>query len=97
MPLISVLCPYCGAGCRLGLRVEDGRAVGVEYLTDHPVAQGALCPKGNVASEIIHHPDRLHRPLVRENGRFREADWDEALDRVARACLLYTSPSPRDS
>ena len=85
MPLISVLCPYCGAGCRLGLQVEDGRAVGVEYLTDHPVAQGALCPKGNVAPEIIHHPDRLHRPLIRENGRFRETNWDEALDRVVRA------------
>ncbi len=84
MALIPVVCPYCGAGCRLGLRVEDGRAVGVEYLTDHPVALGALCPKGNVAPEIIHHPDRLHRPLVRENGRFRETDWDEALDRVAR-------------
>ncbi len=84
MNLISVLCPYCGAGCRLGLRVEDGRAVGVEYLTDHPVAQGALCSKGNVAHEMIHHPDRLRRPLVRENERFREADWDEALDRVVR-------------
>ncbi|MGB9872701.1 MAG: formate dehydrogenase subunit alpha [Anaerolineae bacterium] len=84
MPILSVLCPYCGAGCRLGLRVEDGRAVGVEYLTDHPVALGALCPKGNVAHEIIGHPDRLQRPLVRENGQFREVGWDEALDRVAR-------------
>ncbi len=82
--LIPVLCPYCGAGCRLGLRVEDGRAVGVEYLTDHPVALGALCPKGNVAHQIIGHPDRLQRPLIRENGRLREADWDEALSRVAQ-------------
>ncbi|MCX7855669.1 MAG: molybdopterin-dependent oxidoreductase, partial [Anaerolineae bacterium] len=84
MTLIPVLCPYCGAGCRLGLKVEDGRAVGVEYLTDHPVALGALCPKGNVAHEIIGHPDRLLHPLVRENGRLREADWDEALGLVAR-------------
>ncbi len=84
MTLLSVLCPYCGAGCRLGLRVEGDRAVGVEYLTDHPVALGALCPKGNVAHEIIHHPDRLQRPLVRENGQFREADWDEALGLIAR-------------
>ncbi len=83
MTLIPVLCPYCGAGCRLGLQVEDGRAVGVEYLTDHPVALGALCPKGNVAHEVIHHPDRLEHPLVRENGRFREADWEEALGLVA--------------
>lgn len=28
---------------------------------------------------------RLTTPLVRENGGHREASWDEALDRVARA------------
>ena len=27
--------------------------------------------------------DRLTRPLIRENGKHRPADWDEALDRVA--------------
>ena len=26
---------------------------------------------------------RLTRPLVRDNGRLREASWDEALDRAA--------------
>jgi predicted molibdopterin-dependent oxidoreductase YjgC len=26
---------------------------------------------------------RLTQPMVRENGRLREATWDEALDRVA--------------
>lgn len=29
-------------------------------------------------------PDRLTPPLVRENGRLAEADWDGAMDRVAR-------------
>ena len=28
---------------------------------------------------------RLSSPLIRENGRHREASWDEALDRVAHA------------
>ena len=28
---------------------------------------------------------RLSTPLIRENGGHREASWDEALDRVARA------------
>jgi predicted molibdopterin-dependent oxidoreductase YjgC len=27
---------------------------------------------------------RLTRPMVRDNGRLREATWDEALDRAAR-------------
>src|SRR6202044_3139385 len=29
-------------------------------------------------------PDRLTTPLIRENGKFRTASWDEALDLVAR-------------
>jgi formate dehydrogenase (hydrogenase) len=29
--------------------------------------------------------DRLTTPLIRENGRHREASWDEALGRVAQA------------
>ena len=29
--------------------------------------------------------DRLTAPLIRENGKHREASWDEALDRVAKA------------
>ena len=44
---VSVVCPYCGAGCRLGLVIKNGMAVGIEYEPSHPVAQGSLCPKGN--------------------------------------------------
>ncbi len=32
----------------------------------------------------MNSPDRLTSPLIRENGKFREASWDEALDLVAR-------------
>jgi molybdopterin-dependent oxidoreductase alpha subunit len=80
--LVRAICPYCGAGCALSVVVEDGRAVGLEYQTDHPVSQGALCAKGNAALEVLDHPERLTRPLIKENGRFREVDWNEALNMV---------------
>ena len=63
--LIPTICPYCGAGCAFYVIVEDGRAVGLEYVNDHPVSQGSLCPKGNAALEILDHPERLTKPLVR--------------------------------
>ncbi len=80
---VRAICPYCGAGCALIVVVERGRAVGLEYATDHPVSRGALCAKGNAALEILEHPDRLKMPLIRERGSLREARWDEALDMVA--------------
>src|ERR1700712_5699071 len=49
-----------------------------------PTNRGGLCEKGLSAAELLSHPDRLTTPLVRDarNEPFREATWDEALDRV---------------
>lgn len=63
----------------MGLRLESGKVTGLEYLSDHPVARGALCSKGNAALEVLNHPQRLRRPMVRENGRWQEIGWDQAL------------------
>ena len=48
--LIASLCPYCAVGCGMYLEVEKGKATGIEYMTDHPACEGALCPKGNARS-----------------------------------------------
>jgi formate dehydrogenase major subunit len=40
--------------------------------------------KGRFGYDFIHSSERLTTPLIKENGEFREASWDEALDLVAR-------------
>ena len=51
-----------------------------------PVNRGALCVKGWTAAATLRHPERLTAPLMRrDDGVLREASWDEAMDRVARA------------
>ena len=81
--LVPTICPYCGAGCGLYLVVEDGRAVGLEYMTDHPTTGGALCSKGNAVLEVLYHPERLTKPLVKSDDGWRIADWGEVLEIVA--------------
>ena len=44
---------------------------------------GSLCVKGRFGYDFIHSPERLSSPLIKENGQFREASWEEALDLVA--------------
>ncbi len=39
----------------------------------------------NATSPQGKNPTRLFEPLIRENGRLRPAQWDEALDRVSRS------------
>ena len=80
---IQTICPYCGCGCALNLEVVDGEIVGVLPANDHPVGRGALCIKGWNAHAFVQNEDRLKTPLIRKDGEFREASWDEALDLVA--------------
>lgn len=85
---VRTTCPYCGTGCTMFLKVQDGRIAGV-VPDPAGVGQGKLCIKGWSAHQFVHHPDRLTRPLIRVAGTprgsdaFRPASWDEALDLVA--------------
>ena len=81
--LVPSLCPYCAVGCGMYLVVEKGKAIGVEYMTDHPACEGALCPKGNSVLEFLNHEDRLKYPMKRVGDEFVRISWDEALDMAA--------------
>ena len=53
--------------------------------------------KGNSAGSHINSPDRLTTPLIRENGKFRSATWDEALALIARRFSEIKAQSGPDS
>jgi len=82
--LVPTVCPYCAAGCGFFIAVQKGRALGIEYMPDHPVNEGALCSKGNAVLEILDHPDRLRTPLRRKGDGWERISWDEALDLIAK-------------
>ena len=79
-------CGYCAVGCRFDL-YSDGEEVLAARPTaeeDAPVNGISTCVKGKFGYDFINSDDRLTKPLVRnDRGEFREATWDEALDRVA--------------
>jgi predicted molibdopterin-dependent oxidoreductase YjgC len=78
------ICPYCGVGCSVDLLSKGDKIVGVQPAMDGPANLGALCVKGQFAYDFIQHEDRLTDPLIKqEDGTFRKASWDEALDRAA--------------
>jgi formate dehydrogenase major subunit len=97
MKYVPTICPYCGTGCGLNLVVVDDKVVGIEPWKRHPVNEGKLCPKGTFVHEFIHREDRLTKPLIKEeNGEFREAEWDEALDLVASRLGEIKANNPDD-
>ncbi len=80
---VPAICPYCGCGCGIYLVVKDGRIVGVEPWKEHPVNEGANCPKGKNAFDFLYGDGRLTKPLVREDGAFKETSWEKALGLIA--------------
>jgi len=65
------------------LHVKDNRVVKVTGVEGTPPNHGSLCVKGRFGFNFIHSPERLTTPLIKENGEFRTASWDEALSLVA--------------
>jgi predicted molibdopterin-dependent oxidoreductase YjgC len=81
---VRTTCPYCGVGCQQLLHIKDGRIVKVTGVEDAEPNKGRLCVKGRYGFDFIYSEERLKTPLIKENGKFREASWDEALDLVAK-------------
>ncbi len=72
-------CPFCGCGCLLTIGSKDGEIKRVFSDPDKGPSDGNLCVKGRFGWDFVDHPERIKTPLLRTNGAFKEASWDEAL------------------
>ena len=80
---VRTICPYCGVGCSLSLRIREGRIIGADAGIPGSVNGYSLCVKGRFGLDFVHHPERLTKPLARKDGELVEVSWEEALDTVA--------------
>jgi len=95
---VETLCPFCGVGCQTNVNIKDSKILFVDGKNG-PANNNRLCVKGRFGFDYVHSPDRLTQPLIRRDdapkeaniqiGRerieevFREATWEEALDKAA--------------
>jgi NADH-quinone oxidoreductase subunit G len=84
------ICPHCPVGCNLTLNTRREAQSGGETVIkrvmprqNEAVNEIWICDKGRFAHHYARSPQRLTRPLVRENGELRPATWDQALARAA--------------
>ena len=84
---VRTTCPFCGVGCNFDLNVADGKVLGVTAAYDAPANQGSLCVKGRFHTDLIYSPDRITTPLIKKDGVWENATWDEALELVAERLL----------
>jgi formate dehydrogenase major subunit len=103
------VCPFCGVGCKVSLKVKDNKVKYVEGING-PANEGRLCVKGRFGFDYIHHPHRLTKPLIRRDDapakglnvdpgnldtHFREASWEEAMDLAAKGLIKLRDEDPK--
>lgn len=84
----ETVCAYCGVGCNLALyKDKKNDLVMARAVETKEPNKGRLCVKGRYGYEYVNSSERLTRPLIKENGVFREVSWEEALDYTANRLL----------
>ncbi len=78
-------CTQCPAGCGIHARVREGLVRKLEGNPDSPINKGRLCASGQAGLQHHFGPDRLQRPLARNEGRLQEITWDDARERLRKA------------
>ncbi|MBE6469436.1 MAG: formate dehydrogenase subunit alpha [Coriobacteriaceae bacterium] len=98
----QVICPYCGAGCKYNLLVENNQVIGTEPLNGL-TNQGELCLKGMSGYDFINDTKiltpRILYPMIRRHkgAEFERVSWDEALDFTAKKMLQIIEESGPDA
>jgi formate dehydrogenase major subunit len=86
-------CPYCSVSCGVIIHTLGDKSrnvkpavVHVEGDPDHPINQGALCPKGVTLKQNIVNDRRLTTVMYRAPGSrtWEQKPWDWAIERIAR-------------
>ncbi|MES1938294.1 formate dehydrogenase subunit alpha [Salinisphaera hydrothermalis] len=80
----KTVCTYCGVGCSFEMWTRERELIKVQPKPEAPANQISTCIKGKFGWGHINSEHRLTKPLIRENGAFREAEWDEAYALIAK-------------
>ena len=86
----STICCYCSVGCGAIVTAYENGEIIIEGDPDHPINEGALCPKGQAMTQIHQvdgelNPYRLTKPLYRapNSTEWEEKSWEWMIDTIA--------------
>ncbi|MDP2807020.1 MAG: molybdopterin-dependent oxidoreductase, partial [bacterium] len=82
MPKTNSVCTFCGVGCGTEIHTKDSKAVKITGNQESPSSQGSLCFKGKFGFELIHSPERLAGPLVKQGKTLVPVEWKKVFNLV---------------
>ncbi|ULT54433.1 formate dehydrogenase subunit alpha [Neobacillus drentensis] len=80
----KTVCTFCGVGCSFDVWTKGREILKVEPNAEAPANGISTCVKGKFGWDFVNSQERLTKPLIREGDSFREAEWEEALNLIAK-------------
>jgi len=80
------VCCFCSVGCGILVSTDQkGKVINAEGDPDHPISEGALCPKGASSYQIAVNDNRLKKVKYRapNSTKWKEVSWEWALGKIA--------------
>lgn len=86
------IAPHDGVGSNLHVHVRRDKLMRVVPRENDAVNQTWISDRDRFSYQGLYSEDRLTQPMLRENGKLREVDWQDALQAAAKT-LKDTNPS----
>jgi len=77
--------PHDGLGSNLIVQVKHDRVMRVLPLENEQINECWLSDKDRFSYEALNSAERLTKPMVKQDGKWQEVDWNVALDYTAHA------------
>ena len=75
--------PHDGLGSNIQVHVKNNRVLRVVPQENEAINECWIADRDRYSYEALNSPDRLTRPMLKQDGKWREASWQEALEHVA--------------
>jgi NADH-quinone oxidoreductase subunit G len=76
--------PHDSLGSNLIVQVKGERVMRVLPLENEAINECWISDKDRFSYEGLNSPDRLHTPMIKQDGEWKAVDWQTALDYVAQ-------------
>lgn len=90
-------CPLCEATCGLEITTAGREVVSIRGDKEDVFSHGYICPKAYSLKALDEDPDRLRAPLVKRDGVWQTATWEEAFAEIERHLVPILSEHGRDA
>ncbi|HVG04254.1 MAG TPA: NADH-quinone oxidoreductase subunit NuoG [Burkholderiaceae bacterium] len=79
--------PHDSLGSNLIVQVKNNEVMRVLPLENEEINECWLSDRDRFSYEGLNAPDRLLRPMIKQDGQWREVDWTVALEYAAKALM----------